>query len=120
MLGFSAVSARPISGGPFSLIGYAAAITASVAITFSGTATWGAFLHGSATVRMSFGGSAIWSSLNALTTTGGLTFSGSGPLRLAGKPLVFYAMPERLTFAGLPDRYSFTAKADNYTFRGMR
>lgn len=120
MLGFSAVSARPISAGPFSLIGYAAAITASIAITFSGSATWGAMIRGSATARIVFGGSATWSSLNALTASGGLVFNGSGPLRLAGKPIVFYAVPERLTFVGLPERYSFTARADNFTFRGMR
>jgi hypothetical protein len=77
-------------------------------------------IRGSATARIVFGGSATWSSLNALTASGGLVFNGSGLLRLAGKPIVFYAVPERLTFVGLPERYTFTAKADNFTFRGMR
>jgi hypothetical protein len=120
MLGFSAISARPISGGAFALVGYAAAIAATGAITFSGSAQWGAFLNASATGRLSFSGSAVWSSLNALTSTGSLTVDGAALLQLAGRPIVFYAIPERLTFVATADRLTFNARADNFTFKGMR
>lgn len=120
MLGLYPVGSRSISAGPFSLIGYAAALSATAALTFGGTATWGAILHGSATARIIFSGSATWSSLNALSSSTGITFGGSGLLRLAGHPLVFYAVPERLTFVGLAEKYEITARADNFSFRGMR
>ncbi len=120
MLGMSPVGARAISAGPFSLIAIAAAITATGALTFSGSARWGSFLSGHATGQFIFGGSARWTTLNPQSATGLLTFGGNALLQVAGRPIVFYAIPDRHTFVGVPERYSFTAKADNFTFRGMR
>lgn len=120
MLGFSAVSSRPISAGPFALIGYAAAMLATGTLTFSGSAKWGAFLHGHATGRLTFSGSGRWTTLNALSGTGHLTFGGAALLRIAGNPIVFYAVPERLSFVSTPERLTFTAQSNNFIFRGMR
>lgn len=120
MLGFSPVSSRPISGSPFSLILVLSAITATGALTFSGSARWGAFLNAHATGRLIFSGSGRWSSRNALSSTGTLTFNGSGLLQVAGKPIVFYAVPERLSFVSTSERLTFNARPDNFTFRGMR
>lgn len=120
MLGFAPISARPISGGAFGLIATTALITATGALAFSGSARWGSFIAAHATGSLAFNGSARWTTRNALSATTGLVFGGDGILRVAGRPVVFYAIPERLTFNGLPERYSFTAKADNFTFRGMR
>lgn len=120
MLGLAPISARPISGGTFGLVNVPSAITATGTLTFAGSARWGAFLAAHATGLLRFSGSARWSSLNAISASATLTFAGSALLKVAGRPIVFYAVPERLTFTGLSDRLSFTAKADNFTFRGMR
>lgn len=120
MLGFAPVSARSISAGPFGLIGYTAAMLATGTLTFSGSARWGAFMAGTATGRLTFSGSAVWSSLNILSGTGTVTFGGNGLLKVAGRPIVFYAIPERLTFVSTPERLTFNARADNFTFKGMR
>ncbi len=120
MLGMSPIGSRAISAGPFSLIAIAAAITATGALTFSGSARWGAFLSAHATGQIIFGGSAEWTTLNALSAAGNITFGGNALLKVAGRPVIFYAIPDRHTFNGVAERYSFTAKADNFTFRGMR
>lgn len=115
MLGF-----RSISGSPYRLLAYTAAMAATGALTFSGSAVWGAYMRASATGTLIFGGSAAWATRNALAASGALTVGGNALLRVAGRPFVFYAIPERLTFTGIPDRYSFTGQASNYNFRGMR
>lgn len=120
MLGFGPISSRSISGGPFSLVLVSMAMTATGTMTFAGSANWGAFMRASATGGLTFGGSARWSSYNFVSATGELTFSGSARLLLLGRPIVFYAVPDRVEFTGIGERLTFNVRPDNITFRGMR
>lgn len=119
MLGFGPLGSRPISGSPYRLIAITAAISATCTLTFSGSASTGLISYISSTVSLTFGGSARWSSLNSISATATLTFDGSARLRVAGRPIVFTAIPDSWNFRAQVEDWTLTALNDNFVFRGV-
>lgn len=120
MLGFSPISSRAISGSPFSLVATTALLAGSASLTFTASATWGARVRMAGSASLSFAVSGTWTTLNAMSGATSISFTGAGLLKLAGRPIVFYAVPDRHSFIATAERPTFTARPDNFTFRGMR
>lgn len=120
MLGFAPLSAAPISGAVFSLVSIPAEMSATGGITFGGSARIGAFQPMSARGGLSFGGSPNLFVNQAISASGGITFGGHPVLRVAGKPLIFTAIPMSFTFRAPPESYKFKAASEQFTFRGVR
>jgi hypothetical protein len=120
MLGFSPISARAISGSPFSLtvVSAALAATASIAFTVSGTA--GAIVHPAATVGISFPVSGRLIVHQALTATASITFTVAGDLKVAGRPIVLAAIPQSFELRATQGSMSLKAMPQSFTIRSAR
>lgn len=121
MLGFSAIAARPIAGGPFSLVAVSAALAASGALlTFGGTTNPGVIIPASASgILLQFNGSANVHWLQAATTQGTfLIFSGSAELHLLGRPYILTGFREPAITTGQAIPRVANGLADSFTARG--
>lgn len=118
MLGFAPLGALPL-GAATALITVSAPMAATGAITFGGSANAGAKTFLSATGGFVFSGTATPRIEVYRSATGAIQFAGDPLLRVAGKPLVFTALPQSFTFRAEQSLLTFTAVPQSFTFRGV-
>lgn len=115
MLGFA-----PLAALPPGFIAIAAQASASGGIVFSGSAFIGAVTPMAATGGITFGGSAFVTTHVYRSATGAISFGGSPLLTVAGKPLVFAAIPQAFVFRADGADYAMTAVRAAFDFRGTK
>lgn len=120
MLGFAPLASIPLGAVGAALILVSAPMTATGAITFGGSANAGAKTFLSASGSLIFSGSAAPRIEVYRSATGAIQFAGDPNLRVAGKPLVFTALPDSFTFRAEQSLHTFTAVPQSFTFRGVR
>jgi len=97
-------------------------MSAAGGVTFAGAAalTAGQVAQLEASGGISFGGSAVPTIRFYATATGAIVLGGLPVLRVAGKPLKFYALPDSFTFRAERAGYAFKALPQSFTFRGVK
>jgi len=120
MLGFGPISSRPISGGPFGLVAIAAAMSASIGLSFAVSGRMGAFVPLQASVGITFTLSPALSVKQAIRANIGITFSGTSTLFIAGKPIRISALPESFNLRALKEEWTLSALPQSFNIRGAR
>lgn len=118
MLGFAPLAALPLASVN-ALVLVELALAATGGITFAGSANTGVKTPMVATGGLTFGGSAFATIEIYTGATGGLTFAGSPLLTLAGRPLVFSAVPQPFVFRADGADMQFVAQSVTFHFRGV-
>jgi hypothetical protein len=120
VLGFAPLAALPLASLAIApLVAVEEQLAATGAITFGGSASAGAKTPMSATGGLTFAGSPFLSAYAHRSATGGITFGGSALLRVAGRPLVFTALPESFQFRADGADFGFVTLTTSYDFRGV-
>jgi hypothetical protein len=121
VLGFAPLAALPLAAGqPALIVAVGEQLSATGAITFGGSASAGAKTPMTATGTITFAGSGFLLTEVYRSATGSITFAGSPMLRVAGKPLVFTALPDSFQFRADGADYTVTALTLTFDFRGAR
>lgn len=120
MLGISPLAGAPLAGRSALITLVAVTLSATGSITFGGSAVGNVRTPISATGGLTLGGSATPTITVYKTVTGGITFGADADLTLAGKPLVFNAIPRVFTFRSDGRDFTFKAVPRVFTFRGAK
>jgi hypothetical protein len=120
MLGFSPISARPISGSAFSLVAIAAAMSASLTLGFAVTGRLGAFIPMQGSIGVAFNLSpTLWVN-QSLHGSISITFGGTSTLYIAGKPIRINALPESFELRAVKEQWTLKALPQSFNTRGAR
>lgn len=141
MLGFAPLSANPLASaasvliavtgamgatGTITISGSAnatprvyTAMTGTGTLTFSGAGLMGLKLPMTALGGPAFGGSGFLMTEVYTSALGPITFGGSPLLRVAGRPLVFTALPSSFQFRADGADFAFVSQTATFHFRGV-
>lgn len=120
MLGFAPISGQAISGSPSALVAIPAHALASLGISFPVSGRPGALFHAKASIGINFALSPHLIVHQALHSSVSITFGMNPRLRVAGKPIILSAVPQRYYSRATLARYSATALPERFKTRGAR